>query len=97
LQSWSVDHIITGMKITLNIDDGLLERVMKASGIHSKTGVIDHVMREWDRRYRLKKLSEIGLGFTDEQVANAFDPNYDLMALRLAETPIPYGEKPSAS
>ncbi|MEY4483997.1 MAG: hypothetical protein RL693_1449 [Verrucomicrobiota bacterium] len=84
------------MKITLNIDDGLLERVMKASGIKSKTGVIDHVMREWDRRYRLKRLSEISLGFTDEQVANAFDPNYDLMAMRLAETPISYGEKPSA-
>lgn len=84
------------MKVTMNIDDDLLKRVMKASGIKSKTGAVNHTLREWDRRHRLKTLSEISLGFTDAEVVNALDPNYDLMALRLAETSKPYGKKPGS-
>ncbi len=80
------------MKITMNIDDALLESVMKATGIKSKTAAVDHVLREWDRRNTLKTLLESNLGLTESELINAFDPGYDLMGLRVAETPVKYGE-----
>ena len=41
------------MKMTMHIDDGLLERVMVATGASSKTKAIDLALREMDRRHAL--------------------------------------------
>ena len=81
------------MKITMNIDEALLKSVMKSTGIKSKTGAVDHVLREWTRRDKLKSLLESNLGLSEDELIHAFDPNYDLMGMRVAETPVKYGKR----
>ena len=71
----------------MNIDDALLERVMSANEITSKTKAVDFALRELDRRSSLKVLLSTSMGYTDAEIVSAFDSNYDLMDLRVAETP----------
>lgn len=73
------------MKITLNVDGPLLKSVMKALGTTNKTRAIDLALREVDRRGRLQKLAAQGMGLSPDELANMFDPNYDLEAARTAE------------
>jgi Arc/MetJ family transcription regulator len=82
------------MKMTLHIDDGLLARVMAATGTDSKTRAIDLALREMDRRATLIELTREGLGATPDELRDAVDPNYDLDAMRKRETPVNYGRKP---
>jgi hypothetical protein len=81
------------MKITLNVDEGLLAKAMEALGTSNKTYAIDLALREVCRRNRLKVLGEAGLGLSPEELKKVVDPAYDLMALRLAKTPGKYGRK----
>jgi Arc/MetJ family transcription regulator len=85
------------MKITMNIDDALLERVMAAHGITSKTKAVDFALRELDRRSELKRLLSTSMGFTDHEIVSAFDTSYDLPALRVAENPAVYGKGAAAA
>ena len=80
-------HTVYGMKMTLNIDDELLDRVMKFTGAKTKTEVIDNALKEMDRRATLSTLLADDFGMTSEDWKNAIDPGYDLAALRVAETP----------
>ena len=82
------------MKMTLHIDDGLLSRVMAATGATSKTKAVDLALREMDRRVKLVKLASEGLGFTPDELKDAVDPAYDLDEMRRRETPVTYGRKP---
>jgi Arc/MetJ family transcription regulator len=82
------------MKMTMHIDDGLLARVMAATGATSKTHAIDLALREMDRRAKLVKLCEAGLGLTPDELKDAVDPTYDLDEMRRHETPVTYGRKP---
>ena len=82
------------MKMTLHIDDGLLARVMAATGTDSKTRAIDLALREMDRRATLIELTREGLGATPDELRDAVDPSYDLDAMRKRETPVNYGRKP---
>lgn len=75
------------MKMTMHIDEKLLERVIAAHGFASKTEAVDMALREMDRKVRLKEYFKNGIGWTKEQMKNAFDPDYDVMAFRVAETP----------
>jgi len=50
-------------------------------------------LREMDRKVRLKEYFKNGMGWTKEQMKNAFDPNYDVMAFRVAETPKKNGRR----
>ncbi len=81
------------MKMTMHIDDALLERVMAASGASSKTAAIDLALREMDRRAELKKLAAKGLGLNAAELRDAFDPDYDLNAMRKSEGPVNYGRR----
>ena len=81
------------MKMTLHIDDGLLARVMEATGATSKTKAIDLALREMDRKAGLMKLTSAGLGLSPDELKDAFDPAYDLSAARNRETPVSYGRK----
>jgi Arc/MetJ family transcription regulator len=85
---------MSGMKMTLHIDDGLLARVMAATGTDSKTRAIDLALREMDRRAALAKLTAEGLGLGPDELRDAVDPAYDLTELRRRETPVTYGRKP---
>ena len=70
------------MKMTMHIDEALLERVMKRYECESKTAAVDYALRELDRQARLKEFGEKGLGLTPEELGNAIDPNYDVLAGR---------------
>ncbi|MBI5396527.1 MAG: type II toxin-antitoxin system VapB family antitoxin [Verrucomicrobia bacterium] len=83
------------MKMTLHIDDGLLARVMAATGAASKTRAIDLALREMDRRAKLVELCREGLGLTPGELKEAFDPaSLPEETMRVAEPPTSYGRKP---
>ena len=86
-------HTAYGMKMTMHIDDELLDRVMKAYGCESKTEAVEMALKEMDRRARLADLMKKGLGFAPGELAASVDPNYDLEALRVAEAPAEYGKR----
>ncbi|TSA37594.1 MAG: type II toxin-antitoxin system VapB family antitoxin [Verrucomicrobiaceae bacterium] len=86
-------HTVYGMKMTMHIDEELLDRVIAAHGFASKTEAVEMALREMDRKVRLKEYFKNGLGLTPEELGNAFDPNYDVMALRAAEIPKKYGRR----
>jgi len=81
------------MKMTMRIDDALLERVMAATGANSKTAAIDLALREMDRRARLVKLCHEGLGLSADELKDAIDTSYDLDEMRRRETPVTYARK----
>ena len=80
------------MKMTMHIDEHLLKRVMDAYGYASKTEAVEMALRELDRRTRFEELGKRGLEMTPEELADAVDPNYDLMKMRVAEIPPGYGK-----
>lgn len=80
---------LPGMKMTMHIDDALLERVMAVTGAASKTHAVDIALRELDRRAELIRLTREGLGLGPGELREVLDPAYDLDAMRLKETPVP--------
>lgn len=93
LQDHTSCHTVYGMKMTMHIDEELLERVIAAHGFASKTEAVEMALRELDRKVRLKEYFKNGMGWTPEQLENAFDPDYDVMAFRVAEIPKKYGRR----
>jgi len=75
------------MKMTMHIDEALLSRVMEAYGCVSKTEAVEMALTEMDRRKRFQAFVKEGLGFTPKELGAAVDADYDVMALRVAETP----------
>jgi hypothetical protein len=80
------------MKMTMHIDEDLLDRVIKAHGFSSKTEAVEMALREMDRRSRFKAVVKKGMGLTPAQLAQSVEPEYDLAAMRVAETPRKYGK-----
>ena len=68
------------MKMTMHIDETLLERVMVATGASSKTQAVNLALREIDNRAKLVKLAQAGLGLTATELKDAFDPASDIDA-----------------
>lgn len=81
------------MKITLNVDDALLDRVVKTTGSKTKTAAIDYALREVDRRARLTEVLGKGTGLRGKELANMFDPASDPNTLRAAEDPAKYNHE----
>lgn len=72
--------------MTMSIDEKLLARVMKLSGLKTKTEAVDFALHEAERLGKLAKfIAEERMGATDWK--DAVDPAYDLMALRVADMP----------
>ncbi len=71
------------MKMTMHIDEALLARVMETHGYETKTDAVEGALREMDRRARLAGFGREGLGLTPDELRNAVDPDYDLMASRI--------------
>jgi hypothetical protein len=80
------------MKLTLNIDDALLTRVMETTGAKTKTEAIHAALAEVDRRNKLIALLSEGVGDVDWK--NAFDVRSwaDQETVLVAETPPVPGE-----
>jgi Arc/MetJ family transcription regulator len=84
------------MKITMHIDEDLLDRVVKRFACASKTEAVEMALKEMDRKARFRDLVKSGLGFSPEELKNAVDPDYDISGMRAAE-PLPtYGSKKAA-
>ena len=79
------------MKMTMHIDDALLESVMEEYGFESKTDAVNTALREMNRRGKLRKLLSEGLGLTEDELRASVAPDYDVLSLRVAETAAPYG------
>jgi Arc/MetJ family transcription regulator len=79
------------MKMTMHIDEKLLEGVMETYGCETKTEAVDFALRELDRKARFREMVKSGMGMTPEELADSVDPNYDVQAMRVAESPSKYG------
>lgn len=64
------------MKMTMHIDDDLLNRVIEAHGFKSKTEAVEAALIELDRQHKMREFRKHGLGLTPEQLANALVPGY---------------------
>lgn len=87
------------MKMTMNIDEEVLARVMKITGAKTKTEAVEIALTEMARRHKLKELFTAGLGLTPDELKAAFAPESDpdtVGSLRVAEDKAPYG-KPDPS
>ncbi len=74
------------MKMTIAIDEALLARVMKLTGLKTKTETVEFALRETERKKKLSAfLSQRKLPAAEWK--NSLDPAYDFMALRMADLP----------
>lgn len=83
------------MRLTLNIDGDLLDRVVESTGSKTKTEAITYALKEMDRRERLTAILRRGSGASPDELENMFDPASDPMVLRVAEPPCTYPANPS--
>ncbi len=86
------------MKMTMHIDEALLERVMREYAFPSKTEAVEAALKEMDRQMRIREFRKNGLGLTPDELADAVDPYYDeklgynvYPAAAVAEEQKPYG------
>jgi Arc/MetJ family transcription regulator len=63
------------MKMTMHIDEDVLDRVMKITGAKTKTAAVEIALNEMARRHKMKELFSAGLGMTPDELKNSFDPN----------------------
>jgi len=78
------------MKLTINLDEELLDRVVKVTGAATKTEAVTIALREVARRAKLVETLRAGTGATTEELKTMFDPASDPMSLRVAEAVTPY-------
>jgi len=84
------------MKMTMHIDEDVLDRVMKITGAKTKTEAVEIALNEMARRHKMRELFSAGLGLTPDELKASFDPaSYpeepQPMAL-VAEPAAPYGQ-----
>ena len=84
------------MKMTMHIDEDLLDRVVKRFACASKTEAVEMALKEMDRKARFIDLVKSGLGFSPEELKNAVDPDYDIPTMRVAEPSSAYGSRKTA-
>lgn len=87
------------MKMTMHIDEEVLNRVMKITGASTKTEAVEIALKEMARRHKMKELFSAGLGLAPSELREAFDPAslaVDDHGLAAAEDSSPYG-KPDPS
>lgn len=78
-------HTQYGMKMTIRIDEDLLDRVIERFGFASKTEAVEMALREMDRKARFREFAKAGLGLSAEELKGAVDPDYEVAAMRVAE------------
>ncbi len=81
--------------MTMFINEGLLARVMKLTGLKTKTQTVEFALREAERKASLTKfLGERKIAASEWK--ESIDPAYDLNRLRVAEKPPRYSGKRGA-
>ena len=88
------------MKMTMHIDEEVLDRVMKITGAKTKTAAVELALNEMARRHKMKELFSAGLGLTAEELKASFDPasypDERQPMMLAAEDPAPYGKSDPA-
>jgi Arc/MetJ family transcription regulator len=88
------------MKMTMHIDEDVLDRVMKVTGAKTKTQAVEIALTEMARRHKLKELFNAGLGLTPDELKAEFAPTaadaLDSHGLMVAEPKAPYGQPGAA-
>ena len=83
------------MKMTMHINEDVLDRVMKVTGAKSKTQAVEIALTEMARRHKMKELFNAGLGLTPEELKVEFATTaadaLDDHGLKVAEDKEPYG------
>jgi len=69
------------MKLTLNVEEDLLERVRVALGVKSKTEAIHHALSEIDRRHALRTLLAEDFGMSAEDWRRAWNEGNSAQSL----------------
>ncbi|HRG56339.1 MAG TPA: type II toxin-antitoxin system VapB family antitoxin [Lacunisphaera sp.] len=84
------------MKMTMHIDEDVLNRVMQVTGAATKREAVEIALSEMARRHKLKELLSQGLGLTPEQLKAEFAPTpadqFDRPLPQVAEAKSPYGQ-----
>jgi len=84
------------MKMTMHIDEDVLDRVMKVTGAKTKTQAVELALTEMARRHKLKELFSQGLGLTPDELKAEFAPTaadrLDSHGLLVTEDKPPYGQ-----
>jgi Arc/MetJ family transcription regulator len=83
------------MKMTMHIDEGLLDRVMKLYGCESKTEAVHLALREMERRHLLRGYGKTGLGLAALDLREGVAADYDVLAGREAGRPASHGKRRS--
>jgi Arc/MetJ family transcription regulator len=91
------------MKMTMHIDEEVLDRVMKITGAKTKREAVEIALNDMARRHKLKELLAQGLGLTPDQLKAEFANSTDTTpfdtpiyrAQAAAEDPAPYGKSPA--
>ncbi len=83
------------MKMTMHIDEDVLDDVVKITGVESKTKAVEFALTEMVRRHRLKELGRKGLGLTSEELKTAWEDPFAKESLRVAEESPKHARKSS--
>ncbi len=62
------------MKMTMHIDEEVLDRVMKITGAKTKREAVEIALNDMARRHKLKELFKAGLGLTPDELKASFAP-----------------------
>lgn len=97
LAVWLRSHTVSlAMKMTMNIDEDVLARVMKITGAKTKTQAVEMALADMARRHKLKELFNQGLGLTPDELRAEFAPSpadvLDSHGLLVAGGKAPYGK-----
>jgi Arc/MetJ family transcription regulator len=71
------------MKMTFEVDEKKLARVMKLTGIRTKTAAVEYALSAAERAARREKL--FATRWNAEELAAAVDPAYDVSMVRHAD------------
>lgn len=94
---WLRTHTVSPtMKMTMNIDEDVLARVMKVTGAKTKTQAVEMALADMARRHKMKELFTQGLGLSPDELRAEFAPTpadlLDNHGLLVAEGQAPYGK-----
>lgn len=62
------------MKMTMHIDEEVLDRVMKITGAKTKREAVEIALKDMARRHKMKELFKQGLGLTPDELKAEFAP-----------------------
>ncbi len=97
---WLVSHTgIPEMKMTMHIDEDVLDRVMKVTGAATKREAVEIALKEMARRHKLRELFSHRIELTPEEWEKACDASswaLETAEIKVAEPRADYGKAGSA-